>query len=336
MNRRRKSIFSAALAFVASFSFAAAFAQTTPKPPRVGFVLGSAPLSTMVGVEPAETVMRGFVHGLRALGYVEGENVVIERRSAEGKLERLDKILRELADAPADVIVVTGNPMALLAKKVTSTVPVVVAGMATPVELGLVASLARPGGNLTGLAVSFGPELAIKRLELIRELLPNARRIAWLGLKQEWDHPGNKQMRAAATGMGLMMSLVEAQPTRLEAAFEEMRRDRPDAIYVSGTAPLFVHRKAIADFAASIRVADFYLHSQAVEVGGFSSYGHDAYDLFRRAAGYVDRILKGAKPEELPVEQIERFALVLNLKTARALALTIPQSFLLRADRVIE
>jgi putative ABC transport system substrate-binding protein len=280
--------------------------------------------------------MRGFLHGMRALGYAEGRNVVIERRTAEGKLERLEAILRELAQAQVAVIVVTGNLMALTAKKITSTIPIVVSGMATPVEVGIVSSLGRPGGNVTGLLPNFGPELVVKRLEFLVEMLPTARKLGYLGRREEWDQPSVRALRAAASSKGLSMIVVEAQLPRIETTFAVLERERPDALYVGANSELFVHMRAIASMAARLRVPDFYLHSQAVEGGGLLSYGHDAYDLFRRAAGYVKRILDGAKPGDLAIEQIERYTLVLNLRTARALGLTVPQSILLRADRVIE
>ena len=161
-------------------------AQAPRKLPRVGFVLTTASLATMSGTEPTELVMRGFVHGLRALGYVEGQNIVIERRSAEGKLERLEELIQGLVKLPVDVLVVSGTQMVQVAKKITTMIPVVVAGMSTPVETGIVSSLARPGGNITGLVVGITPEFDIKRLELIREMLPKASRIAFLGTKEDW------------------------------------------------------------------------------------------------------------------------------------------------------
>jgi ABC-type uncharacterized transport system substrate-binding protein len=304
------------------------------KVPRVGFVLTTAPLSTMTGPEPEETVIRAFVHGLRALGYTDGRNIVIERRSAEGKLERLGDVLRGLAQEQVDVIVVTGNPMTVLAKQITSTIPIVVAGVGTPVESGIVQSLARPGGNVTGLVVAIRSDFSTKRLELIREMLPRASRVAYLGLKEDWN--AMAALRTTAKAMGLTMVLAEVQMPRIEAALQLLARQPLDALFVSSQPSFFVHRKLIADFARKARVPDFHLFHQAVEVGALASYGHDSNDVFRRAAGYVDRILKGAKAGDLPMEQVERYVLALNLKTAKALGLTIPQSVLFRADRLIE
>jgi ABC-type uncharacterized transport system substrate-binding protein len=302
--------------------------------PRVGFVLSSAQLHTMTGEEPAEPVMRGFVHGLRALGYADGKNIRIERRSAEGRLERQEALIRELAESRVAAIVVTGNPMALIAMKVTQNIPIVVAGMGAPAESGIVRNLARPEANVTGLAVDFGAGLGVKRLEQLRDIVPAAHRVAYLGVQAEWD--AAVAMRAAAQQMGITLYLVDARLPRIDIALRELEQNPPDALFVAGAAPLFVHRKAIVDFAGRARVPDFHLHAHSVADGGLLSYGHDSHEIFRRAAGYVDRILKGAKPADLPVEQIERFSLVVNLRRAKAIGITIPPSVLLRADRVIE
>lgn len=304
--------------------------------PRVGFVLSSAQLHTMMGEEPAEPVMRGFVHGLRALGYAEGKNIRIERRSAEGRLERQEALIRKLAESRVAAIVVTGNQMALIARKVTQNIPIVVAGMGAPAESGIVRNLARPEANVTGIAVNFTPGFGVKRLEQLLEVVPAARRVAYLGVQAEWEGPSMLAVRTAAERLGIDFYLVEARLPRVELALQEMERSPPDALYVAGAAPLFVHRKAIVDFAGRARVPDFHLHGHAVEDGGLLSYGHDAHEIFSRAAGYVDRILKGAKPADLPVEQIERFPLVVNLLRAKAIGITVPHSVLLRADRVIE
>ncbi|MGQ0512223.1 MAG: ABC transporter substrate-binding protein [Betaproteobacteria bacterium] len=311
-------------------------AQPARRLPRVGFVLNSAVPATMEGAEPKETVMRGFVHGLRALGYEDGRNIAIERRTAEGRLERLEGLIRDLAQAPVDVIVVTGNTMALAAMKVTSTVPVIVAGMGTPVEHGIVRSLARPGGNVTGLVPTFGMEYALKRLELIRESLPNARRVAVFGIKEERTAAGVNELSDAAARLGFALVFIQAQLPSMDAGLAQLERERVDAVDVAPLAPLFVHIDKIVDVARRARIPDFHGFHQAVDSGALASYGHDAYDLFRRAAEFVVRILNGASPAEMPVEQIERQSLVLNLKTAKALGVTFPQAVLLRADRVIE
>ncbi len=302
--------------------------------PRVGFVLNSAPLATLQGNEPEQTVMRGFMHGLRALGYVEGKNILIERRTAEGKLERLEQIIRGLTELPVDVLVVTGATMTRVAKKVTSTVPIVMTGTGADAVPDIVESYARPGGNITGLEPTFGPEVPMKRLEQIKEMLPRARRIAYLGVATNWNRM--KSERAAAAAMGLSFYLVEVSLPDLEGALRRIEQDRPDALLVPTSAELFIHLNSIAQFARKNSLPDFYSFHQAVEAGGLASYGHDPYDIFRRAAGYVDRILKGAQPATLPIEQMSRLELVINLKTARLLGLAVPPSMLHRADRLIE
>lgn len=208
--------------------------------------------------------------------------------------------------------------------------------MGTPVELGVVQSLARPGGNITGLVPAFGRELQIKQLELIREMLPKAKRVAIFDVKEERTQLGEEAMRQTATGMGLTLVFVDAQLPRIEAGFAQLERERVDALSISGSAPPFMHRNRIVDFARKTQLPDFHTYHQAVDAGALASHGHDPYDIFRRAAGYVDRILKSAKPAEMPVEQIERYTLVLNLKTAKALGLTIPLAVRIRAERVIE
>src|SRR5262245_287955 len=244
-----------------------ALAQTRPMP-RVGFVLTTAPLPTMAGAEPEETVMRGFVHGLRSLGYVETKNIIIERRSAEGNLDRLEGLIRELAGMPVDVLVVTGNHMTLVAKKVTSTVPIVVAGMSQPVELGIVHSVSRPGGNIAGLFSAIAtPAFYTKRLEIIREILPKASRIAFLGVEEDGRTEATDAVHGAAKTIGLRLVPVTVEMPRIQTAIELLERDRPDALLVSASPPFFVHRGLITDFARRARVPDFHAYSQAVEAG---------------------------------------------------------------------
>jgi len=304
-------------------------AQAQQRVPRIGIVFSTSPLSAVTGDKPSEPVMREFLIGLREQGYAEGRNIAIERRSAEGNLERLEAIVRELAALPVDVIVVSGNAATLAAKKATSTVPIVSAGMATPVELGIVADLARPGGNVTGLVPAFGQELQIKRLELTRQLLPNARRIAYLYT------PGtefqDEALRLAAR-LGFVVAMVEARLPGLEAGLEQVERERADAL-LTASVPLYRHLKRIVAFAATARLPDVYMFREAVEL---VSYGGDTHYTFRRTAQYVHRILSGAKPGDLPIEKTDRYALVLNRARARALGIAIPMALLQRADEVID
>jgi putative ABC transport system substrate-binding protein len=292
----------------------------------------------MAGPEPVNPGVRALVQDLRALGYVEGQNLILERRSAEGKFERFGDIVAELVRLKVDVIVTIGNPMTRAAQAVTTTVPIVMAASTDPVGAGLIQSLARPGGNVTGLTYYVGPEIVAKRLQLLKEVLPGASRVAYLGMKgdNDWDGPRAKGMRAAAPLLGLTVVLAEHTPNDYTGAFTQITRDRPDALFVSGIAPQFANRRLIVDFATRSRLPSMHAFREDAELGALMSYGVNAIDLYRRAAVYVDKILKGARPADLPVEQPTKFELVINMRTAKALDLTIPHSLLLRADQVIE
>ena len=317
----------------------AADAQQAGKVYRVGLILTTAPISEMAGPEPANPFVRAFVQGLRALGYVEGQNLILERRSAEGRFERFGDIVAELVRLKADVIVTVGAPMTRAATAVTTTVPIVMAAAITdPVGEGLVQSLARPGGNITGVTVAVGPEIEAKRLELLREMLPGLSRVAYLGSKadKDWERPWGQSVRTAAQALGVTLFLAEFTPHQYTDAFTRISRARAEALFVGPSPPAFGDRGPIVDFATRTRLPSTFRFREAVELGGLMSYGVNSADNFRRAAGYVDKILKGAKPSDLPVEQPTKFELVINAKTAKALGLTIPPSLLQRADQIIE
>ena len=316
----------------------AAQAQQAGKVYRVGLIAVATPVSEMAGPEPLNPNFRAFVQGLRALGYVEGKNLILERRSAAGRSERYGDIVAELVRLKADVIVTNSDPMTRAAKAVTTTVPIVMATSGDPVDGGLVQSLARPGGNITGLTLSVGPGVEAKRLELLREMLPRVSRVAYLGSKenQDWEAPWGKSVRAAAQALGVTLVLAEFSAHQVTDAFTLISRARAEALFVPRTAPTFADRALIVDFTTRARLPSMFAYRESVELGGLMSYGASFVDNLRRAAGYVDKILKGANPADLPVEQPTRFELVINAKTARALGLTIPQSLLLRADEVIE
>ncbi len=323
------------LAGAASLAARTVRAQPSRKTPRIGIVFNSLSLDAVLGENPAEPVMREFLVGLREWGYAEGRNVSIERRSAEGQLDRLVNIIRDLADMPADVIVVSGNAATLAAKRVTATVPIVVAGMATPVELGIVASLARPGGNITGTVPAFGQELGVKRLELLHELLPRAKRVVHFATETTPGEEIPNEVESAAKTMGLTLVHVDAHLPRIEAGLHQAERQDADAVLVVPTVPLYPYRNRIVEWAAKLHVPDIYGIREAVEAGGLASYGGDTYDLWRRTARYVHRILSGAKPGELPVEKTDRYFLMLNRERARALGISIPKAVRLRADHLI-
>ena len=290
----------------------------------------------MSGPEPVHPLIRTFVHALRALGHVEGQNLVLERRSAEGRSERFADIVAELVRLKADVIVTAGRPMTQQAKEVTTTVPIVMVGGFDPVRFGIVQSLARPGGNVTGFAFFIDPEFHAKRLQLLKEALPQISRVAFLGLKSEWEDPVGQRLQAAARALRLTLFLAEHTPTQYADAFSIVTRERPDALFVSSEPSNYANRHLVVDFANRHRLPSMHGFRESVELGGLMAYGADNVDLYRRAAGYVDKILKGANAAHLPVEQPTKFELVINLNTAKALGLTIPPSVLMRADRVIE
>ena len=327
---RRRAFVSGALALLAAPL--AAEAQQAGKVYRVG-ILGNVPLTDAEG----QHLWGGFIQGLRALGYVEGRNLTIEHRSSEGRYERLPALAAELVRLRVDVIVVPADQNALAAKQATQTIPIVMAGNADPVSAGVVASLARPGGNVTGLSIA-APEITGKQLELLREMVPRISRVGFF-----W-HPGNPStedaMRLGHVAARSLRVQLQAVPVRgpddFEEAFAAINREHVEALLIPVDGLFVLHRTRIVNLAAKNQLPTMYPQSGYVEAGGLIVYAPSLYNSFRRAAVYVDKIFKGAKPGDLPVEQPTKFELVINLRTAKALGLTIPQSLLLRADQVIE
>jgi putative ABC transport system substrate-binding protein len=310
----------------------AAEAQQAAKIARIGF------LATNLAATPH--LPEAFLQGLRDLGYVEGRNVVIEYRDAEGKPERLPALAAELVALKVDVIVTGGTPQALAAKQATRTLPIVFASAPDPVESGLVTSLARPGGNVTGLS-ALAQELVGKRLEQLKHAVPGVSRVAVLwqpgAFGERTERDMLKEAEVAARALGVRLHFVEARgPEDFDRAFSEMTRARAGALAVSSGSMFIIERRRLVDLAAKNRLPALYPTRESVDAGGLMSYGPNLADAFRRAATYVDKILKGAKPGDLPVEQPTKFELVINLKTAKALGLTIPPSLLGRADQVIQ
>ena len=306
-------------------------AQPQGKVVRIGLLdFGSADPS-------AEARWKGFRDGLRELGYVEGQNVVLEARWGQGQPERLPALAAELVNSKVDIIVTATGDAALAAKRTTSSIPIVFATTPDPVRLGLVASLARPGGNVTGV-ISLSSDLGGKRLELLKQVVPRATRIAVL------SDPENRSSEIILRGtegmaksLGVVVQSVDARgPKEFDAAFSAMKRGRADAVALAVNTPFVAHRKRLAELAISHRLPMMAAAREYTEAGALLSYGTDYRDRFRRAATYVDKILKGAKPGDLPVEQPTKFELVINLKTAKAIGLTVPQSVLGRADEVIQ
>ncbi|HEV2056976.1 MAG TPA: ABC transporter substrate-binding protein [Methylomirabilota bacterium] len=279
-----------------------------------------------------------FRQGLRELGWVEGQNIVIDYRFAEGRFDRLPDLAAELVRLKVDIIVAVSTPGVVAAKNATETIPIVMISVGDPVGLGLIASLARPGGNVTGLSYSAGLEIVGKQLELLKETVPKIRRVAILSNPANPSHPpAIRELNVAARSLGVRLQFLEARgPNEFDGAFAAMATERVGALLVLTDGVFILHRTQLADLAARSRLPGAHGTREMVEAGGLMSYGPSLRDLYRRSAAYVDKILKGAKPGDLPVEQPTKFALVINLKAAKALGLTIPPSLLQRADEVIQ
>jgi len=327
---RRRAFLNAAMALLAAPL--AAEAQQAAKVARMGW------LGTQSAGGPH--LLAAFRQGLLELGYVEGRNVLIEYRYSAGMAEQLAALAAELVALKVDVIVAANTPAALAAKRATQAIPIVCPAFPDPVATGLVTSIARPGGNVTGLSF-FGPELVGKRMELLKQAMPGISRVAVLMVPTDVaEGQGETTLKAgevAARALGLRLQVVEARgPSDINRAFSDMTKEHAEALTVLGGRMLFEERKRVVELAAKTRLPAVYGLREYFEVGGLMAYGPNIQDLFRRAATYVDKILKGAKPGDLPVEQPTKFELVINLKTAKALGLTIPPSLLGRADQVIE
>jgi putative ABC transport system substrate-binding protein len=324
-----------ALAAVVALGLLAAPMATVAQPagrvPRVGYLAGA--LSG--GPQGLGEVFR---QGLRELGWVDGQNIVIEHRYAEGRYDRLPDLAADLVRLKVDVIVVVGTAAAVAAKKATGTIPIVMTMVGEPVELGLITSLARPGGNVTGLTFSASADTWGKRLELLKEAVPKVRRLAVLSNPA---HPAAprvvKDVKATARSLGVQLQLLEARgPTEFDGAFAAMARERAGALLVLSEAMFFLHRTRLAELAAKNKLPSMWGQREFVEAGGLMSYGPSPDAMSRRAAFFVDRILNGAQPANLPVEQPSTFELVINTKTAKTLGLKMPPSLLRLADGLIE
>jgi len=305
-------------------------AQQPTKIPRIGLLFTATPSAAAARIE-------AFRQGLRELGYVEGKNILIEQRYAEGQLNHMNELAAELVRLKVDVIVTIGPAATRPAKEATHAIPIVMGVDDDPVGNGFVASLARPGGNITGLA-SLAPEIGGKQLELLKEIVPRLSRVAVLGTSTQ---PGNAQsLREAEVAAGALAVKLQyldvLSPKDIEPVFRTASNGRAEAVLVLRASIFFSHRKQIVDLAAKRQLPAMYYTTEYVEEGGLMTYGVSITDLFRRAATYVDKILKGAKPAELPIEQPTKFELVINLKTAKRIGLTISPNVLARADRVIK
>ena len=304
-------------------------AQQGAKIPRIGMLRWDSPSNPIIGV---------FREELRNLGYLEGKNILFEYRFAEGKIDRLPDLAAELVRMKVDILVAAGGTAARAAKNATKTIPILMVGVgADPVELGLVDSLARPGGNVTGFTL-LAVETSSKRPELLKEAVPKLARMAVLYNPAEQGNLTEvNQVQTAARPLGLTIQSWEVRGTDdFESVFAAMGKQRPDGVYVAGGPLMNANERRIVGFALKSRLPSVYDRNEAVEAGGLISYGTDRLHQYRRAATYVDKILKGTKPADLPVERPTKFELVINLKTAKQIGLTIPQSLLYRADKVIK
>jgi putative tryptophan/tyrosine transport system substrate-binding protein len=307
-------------------------AQQPAKIPRIGYLTGATPDGQSARIEP-------FRQGLRELGYVEGKNIFIEHRYAEGKLDRLPALAAELVRLKVDVIVTGRQAITRAAKNATNTIPIVMAQDGDPVGNGFVASLARPGGNITGLS-NFAPEIGGKQLELLKEIIPKLSRVAVLGTRTSTNNPGYAQrlgeIERAAKAFGVKLQYLNVLNSKdIETSFREASKERADAVLAMGGPVLNSHRTQVIEQAVKSRLPAIYNQRLYVEDGGLMTYGASLPDLDRRAATYVNKILKGAKPADLPVEQPTKFEFIINLKAAKQIGLTIPPNVLARADRVI-
>jgi len=322
-------IFIGLLATVLLTTAPPAEAQQAKKIPRIGYLTVSSLSANVARIE-------AFRQGLRELGYVEGKNIVIEWRSAEGKFERQGELAAELVRLKVDVIVTSGPTMTRAAKEATVTIPIVMAFDSDPIGNGFVASLARPGGNITGLS-ALSPELSGKQLELLKEIIPKLSRVAVFGNSSEPANPKTlEEIELAAGALRVQLQPLDVLgPKDIETAFRAATKAHADALLALPSAIISDHRSRIANLALKNRLPVMYFRREFVEDGGLMSYGTSFTDLSRRTATYVDKILKGAKPADLPVEQPIKFEFIINLKAAKQIGLTIPPNVLARADKVI-
>lgn len=305
-------------------------AQRAAKVPRVGLLMPASPAT-------GAPLVATFRQGLGELGYIDGTNIVLEVRFAEGRYDRLPVLASELVRLEVDVIVAGSTPGALAAKNATDTIPIVIVITGDPVARGLAASLARPGGNLTGVT-TLSKELSVKQLEVLKEVVPTVTRVAVLVNPANPDTgPAVKGLEAAAQVLGVQQQVLEVRdPNEFDNAFTAMSKERAGALFVLGDPMFITHRTRIVGLVAKSRLPAMYGNREFVDIGGLMFYGATLSDIFRRAATYVDKILKGTKPADLPVEQPMKFVLVINLKTAKALGLTIPPALLFQATEVIQ
>ena len=312
-------------------------AQQAARPPRMAMFHPAIPpaLLTETG---GGSAWRAFFGELRRLGYVEGQSLIIERYWAEGRHDRYAEVAREIVTRNPDVIVTGTNPVVTVFKAATGTIPIV-AFMLDPLQAGLMTNLHRPGGNLTGITLDAGIEIWGKRLEFLKEAIPSMQKAVFLGMRGGWEGSVGQVLRDTAARLGISLAFVfpqEGKPSEIERVFDAIAEQRPDAVLVSGEGDLYANRQLIAELAVKKRLPTICPYRDYVEAGALMGYALDLSELFRRLADDVHKILKGAKPGDIPIYQATKFELLINLKTAKAFALTLPPALLARADEVIE
>jgi putative ABC transport system substrate-binding protein len=333
---RRRTVLQ--LAGVTLFAPELVFAQTKApaKIPRVAVIFVTSPPSEFQLPDPINPAMRAFVHGMREAGYVHGRNVILDLRSLESKWERLDDMVADLVRLKTDVLHIPSTPLLMRVRKLNTTIPIVWSGGTDLGGTGLVQSLSRPGGNITGMTTDVGSDVEGKRLELLLGVVPKLSRIAYLGTG-EWQDSASDGFRSIAQRLSVSVLYAGATTSDYGAAMERIRHEKVHAFFVEASATSYGFRRVIGEFAATSGIPSSCPWSELAEQGCLMSYGVNVPELYRRLTTYyIDRILKGAKPGDLAIERPTKFELVVNLKTAKAVGVKIPQSFLLRADRVIE
>jgi putative tryptophan/tyrosine transport system substrate-binding protein len=306
------------------------------KVPRVAFIAALSPVSDLKGPNPINPAARGFVHGLRDLGYLVGRNLIIDFYSLEGRNERAPEILADIVRSKPEVIFTGTQVVVERYLAATSGIPVVTLASWSLIETGVVKSLSRPGGTVTGFIADVDARAEAKRVELIRDAIPSIKRMAFLGTTVSWESPATREILLAAERLGVSILHTAYTGADLQAAAGIIEREAPDAIFVPAGSTSFGNRQRIGEFVSARRIPCIGPFREIAEHGCLMSYGIDINELMRAAAGYVAKILAGAKPADMPIQQPTKFELVINLKQAKALGLTIPQPLLLRADRIIE
>jgi len=313
-----------------------AFAQSSGKVYRIGWILPTTQAADLSGFKWAGPTQTALIAELRKSGYVPEVNLKLDVVTAEGRPEKYGELAAAIVRRKPDVIIVSGSEMTVAAKKATSTIPIVMVSSADPVKYGLVSSLARSGGNVTGLSADAGAELEGKRLEYLKQVLPHIKRVSCLVTKWIWDGPYGRALERSGKVLGIDVQFAELTPSDLQASFDRVTSQRPDALFVVLAPEVFVLRHKIIEFGNSTRLPVASPFAEMTEAGGLMSYGYSLPELGRAAARYVDKIFKGANPAELPVQRPSVFELAINLKVAKTFGIKIPHSILARADRVIE